>query len=224
MIVYTAIFGDIDRLWSANTNGVKHIAFVDSQKEECDLISGRPTNFPVWEQRVIIPNWDNRRTARHFKTMPHLYMPDADTWIWVDCNVRLMDTPQNIVDKYLQSGFATFKHPDRDCVYDEAEICARVNKDKPEILGPQVARYYKEGMPKHWGLAETRVVLRTNNEINNTLDSMWWDEIRTHSLRDQVSLPYVFWKMGLKWSIIPGRCGPIHPVGPFKYMRHNGRN
>jgi len=224
MIVYTAIFGDIDQLWSASTNGIKHVAFVDSIKEEIDTISCRPTHFPVWEQVVVIPKWDNRRTARHYKTMPHLHMPNEDVWIWTDCNVRLTDTPQNIVKAYLTGEFATFKHPDRDCVYDEANFCAKVNKDNRETLMSQIERYHKEGMPTHWGLAETRVVLRRNNSLNNKLDTMWWDEIEHNSLRDQVSMPYVFWKMGLKWDIIPGRCGPIRPVGPFKYMRHNGRN
>lgn len=220
IVVYSAIFGDIDKLWTAETNGVRHVVFTDSPKVEYDLPKGGKTANPVWEQIVLPPGWDMRRSARHYKTVPQYYMPEADIWVWVDCNVRLKIAPQLLVEQYLHEDFATFKHPDRDCLYVEADFCAKSHKDRPEVLKKQTDRYRKEGMPQHWGLIETRVVIRRNTPKVCELNTAWWDEIESNSLRDQVSLPYVFWKHGWRWETIPGRCGPVRPVGPFIYIGH----
>jgi len=218
--VYTAIFGNIDKLWGADTHGVRHVAYVDNHKQEFDIATKKPAKKPAWEQIVLPAGWDNRRTARHYKAVPHYYMPDSDVWIWVDGNVRLTESPQEIVKRYLHSDFATFKHPDRDCLYAEADFCALVKKDSKEVLMAQKKRYQVAGMPKSWGLAETRVVIRRNTPKIHSLNNAWWLEIENYSLRDQVSLPFVCWKRKMPWEVIPGRCGPIRPKGPFKYMRH----
>lgn len=219
LVVYTAIFGNSDRLWSAETGGVPHIAFVDSKKVEYGL-KGEVAKVKTWQQVVVEPGWDNRRSARHFKTLPQYYMPDYAAWIWVDCNVRLKITPQKALEDYLHTDFATFQHPDRNCLYVEADFCAKAKKDTPSMLGKQIERYRKEGMPERWGLAETRIVMRRNTESIRALNVAWWEEIEANSVRDQVSLPYVCWKRGTKWEVIPGRCGPIHPSGPWQYLSH----
>ena len=214
IVVYTAIFGNIDHLWTAETHGVKHIAFVDSYKQE------HATANPVWEQVVVPPGWDNRRTARHFKTLPQYYMPEADVWVWMDCNVRLKISPKELVHSYLKHDFATFKHPDRDCLYDEATFCAKSGKDSADVLKEQTAIYEQRGMPVKWGLAETRIVIRRNNLFIRDLNLEWWEQIEGFSLRDQVSLPYIFWRRGARWQEIPGRCGPVRPSGPWSYQSH----
>jgi len=220
IVVFTAIFGNIDRLWSAEAHGIQHIAFVNSRKQEFDLATSRPSAKPVWEQVVLEPGWDNRRTARHYKTLPHMYMPDADVWIWLDCNVRLKLSPQELVKRYLHSDFATFKHPDRNCLYKEAVFCSKVGKDRKNVIAAQTRRYRVAKMPQNWGLAETRIVIRRNTPEIQALNEDWWTEIRLHSVRDQISLPYVCWSHKMRWEVIPGRCGNAHPEGPWRYMRH----
>jgi hypothetical protein len=219
IVVYTALFGPIDQLWTAGTQNTRHIAFTDRKRDEIDLRTGRKVS-DNWEQVVVEPGWDNRRSARHFKTLPQYYAPDADVWVWVDANVRLTISPQELVDTYLHQDFATFKHPDRDCLFVEAAFCAQAKKDRSEVLDRQTAKYERESMPRYWGLAETRIVIRRNTPEVRELNVAWWNEIEEFSLRDQVSLPYVFWKRGLTWEVIPGRCGPVRPSGPWSYQSH----
>ena len=230
IIIYTAVIGNIDHLWSARPSkgDVQHIAFVDAHKREVGLWGGKPPRIvdsthsasPMWEQIVVKTEWDNRRTARHYKTLPHRYLPEHDVSIWVDGNVRLTIPPGRAVNDWLRGQIAILKHPDRRCLYDEATFCARHRKDDPRILKSQAARYRQAGMPAGWGLPETRVVIRRNTAQVQWINETWWNEIDRGSCRDQVSVPFVCWKAGVRWDEIPGRCGPVHPHGPFIYIRH----
>jgi len=176
---------------------------------------------PTWEIRQAPATYGPRRTARHYKALPHYYLPDADVTIWVDGNVRLLAPPEMIVDKYLgDADLAIFRHPDRVCLYDEAAFCAKVGKDSREVLDRQTARYRVDGMPRKWGLPETRCVIRRNTQRMVDLDALWWHELQEYSVRDQVSIPYVCWKLGLKWRVIPGRCWVKNQHPHFHYEKH----
>ena len=231
--VVTALYGTIDKLWSvcptAYDPNAEWFCFTDKEREQIGLWGGRTPGiiddgpaFPAWTQIVHEPRWDNRRTARHYKTMPHLYFPDADVWIWLDANVRLLITPTEAVERWLKGDLAIFKHPDRDCLYDEAQFCAKVGKDDKGTLGRQTVAYSADGMPTHWGLAETRCVIRRNTERMKSLSVGWWAEIEKRSIRDQVSLPFVCWQLGLRWDVIPGRAW-VHNSSEWFWFRKHGR-
>lgn len=233
IVVYTAIVGNIDRLWSAlpGTVDLPHIAFVDHPKTEAGLWGGQPPRIlpgtestsgrKAWEQRIIEPQWDSRRTARHYKALPHRYLPDADVWIWVDGNVRARAHPLKVLARYPDADLITYKHWDRRCLYTEAAFCAKIGKDKAATLNAQTRLYRKAGMPANWGLPATRVVIRRNTPVIRELNEAWWAEMERWSYRDQVSLPYVCWKLGIRWAELPGKC-VAGSKGEFLYVtRHH---
>jgi hypothetical protein len=47
------------------------------------------------------------------------------------------------------------------------------------------------GQPRHWGLWETQMVYRQNTPEIEALCRDWWEELKLHSRRDQISLPWV---------------------------------
>jgi hypothetical protein len=217
--------------------GARYIAFTEVPRREVGLWtrgganrpamvrgSGKnPALFPAWEQRIVPLKWGDRRTARHYKALPHRYIPDTDVWIWVDANVRLLIPPERAVVKWLgDGGLAVFNHPDRSCLYDEADFCGRKGKDGRDVLAKQIRKYAADGMPRKWGLAETRCVIRRNTPRMAELGEMWWAEIERHSFRDQVSLPCCCWKMGLRWKVIPGRVyvGEHRTNKDFWFVKH----
>jgi len=132
-----------------------------------------------------------------------------------------------MVRKWLTGSFlTTFTHPFRDCLYDEATFCLKVPRGEiyRKELAQQTAAYQRAGMPRHWGLAETRCVMRVNSPQITKMNELWWSEIQAHSPRDQVSLPYVCWKLGIKWGELPGRIrifnSPGGATGPFFCIKH----
>jgi len=229
IVVYTAIFGQIDKLWSVRPiarGKATHVCFSDVPRKEMGLWDGRhflgkasPRSL-TWKVHQVKQQDNPRRTARHYKCLPHRYLPDADVWIWIDGNVRLAIPPEEAVRQWLHSDMATFNHPDRNCLYVEASFCAKHNKDTATVLEAQVARYRKVKMPARWGLAETRIMIRRNTPAICEFNEAWWKEIEHGSLRDQVSFPFVCWKKGIRWTTIPGTCGMTKCKGPFYFIRH----
>jgi len=244
IVVYTAIFGEIDPLWPplpVAMDGTQYICFSDKQRlergywtqqltEDWPSIALGSEKFhaihqPQWQLRIIKPKLGFRKTARRCKVLVHEYFPDADVTIWLDGNIRLLISAKQAVKRWLgDADFATFTHTDRNCLYREAEFCLEKGKGNKSELRAQIAAYRQAKMPHYWGLPETKCVIRRNTERIKMLNETWWAELEQHSIRDQVSLPYVCWKLGIKWKQIPGRAGlrsfpgKLNPA--FWYTKH----
>lgn len=210
MIVYTAMMGDFDDLRPPEVEG-HFVAFVDS-----------PVEVDGWDVRVI-PKQDNPRlTARWCKTHPHVLFPETKVSVWIDGNVTLMVESVVIVGEWLAEGdIAAFAHPARDCAYDEARRCIKYGKGDPEKIAAQMEAYEAEGFPKDGGLGMTSVVARRHTQEVNRFNELWWAEIKTHSVRDQLSFPYVMWKTKTRVGLVPMYVGWAHPA--FSFGAHVGQ-
>jgi len=219
LVVYSALFGDKDPLWSpppVAMQGARYVLFTERYRREVGLWSrsglfegSRAVSSPVpaWEQQVVEVPYGARRTARYYKTMSHKVLPDADVTVWIDSNIRLLITPRKALKRWLKDNdLLVFRHPDRKCLFQEARVCLEWHKGDSSRIRSQVEAYEKEGMPYDWGLASTRCVIRTRRTRVLRLNEAWWKEIQTYSVRDQISLPYVCWKLGMRWGLIPGKA------------------
>jgi hypothetical protein len=100
-----------------------------------------------------------------------------------------------LLNKY---GFVSNLHRHRNCIYKELEACIRLKKDDPQIMQKQINSYRSAGMPEHYGLIEANLLVRDHhNPACIEIMERWWQEITRHSCRDQLSLPFVLWKMGI---------------------------
>jgi hypothetical protein len=121
-----------------------------------------------------------------------------------------------------------FKHPGRDCIYEEMDICASLNKINLSEAAEQMKEYAKQEWPPNNGLFELTCFLRKNTPELNTLCEKWWADICRYSNRDQLSFPIVF--KGHKFSFIPGSIAPIEGNKDFpgnnyfKYKFHKHFN
>ena len=229
IVVYTAIMGQLDKLWSvrpATRGKATYVCFSDVARKEMGHWDGKhfsgkvPSASSIWEVHQIRLRRSHRRAARQYKCLVHRYLPNADVWIWLDGNVRLTIPPEDAVRQWLHSDLATFNHSDRNCLYDEASFCVKHGKDMADVLRAQVARYRKAGMPAQWGLAETGLLIRRNTPAIHDFNETWWAEVHAGSQRDQVSFPFVCWKKGIRWTTIPGNCSLVRSKGPFYFIRH----
>lgn len=204
LIVYTAIIGGFnDRLRPAPTardpqnRPVKYVCFTDSFSFNfTDPPS--PDGAPKWELRL--PRWEHlevpRRTARWHKLLAHRALggDSPEFSLWLDGSHQLKVNPWELVDRYLaadKSEVATFKHCQRDCVYEEAKACVALHKDDTAAIVRQMDRYAREGVPHHAGLYETSVFLRRHTLATAAFNEAWWRELSGGSLRDQLSVNYV---------------------------------
>jgi hypothetical protein len=93
------------------------------------------------------------------------------------------------------------RHYHRDCVYDEGIVCIERKKDNEKDILRQLSFYRSKGYPAHNGLYANWWLFRRHTKEMRELSKLWWTQVEKYSCRDQISLPYLEWKHGLKISV-----------------------
>ena len=219
-VIYTAIFGGKDDLIEPE--------FIP---DGCDFFCFTDQDFKsdIWKIKKVKPEFDDPvRSAKIYKILPHKFLSEYETSIWIDGNLLIRGDVNKLINDYLKNNnLAVFSHNQhtkrwrklfwikntedcRDCIYDEAKFLLRIGedgkyKDDPELIIKQVERYKQEGYPEHNGLVVGMIILRKHNEkdVMQTME-YWWREIQNGSRRDQLSFNYVAWKNKLNFVYMKG--------------------
>ncbi|REG91488.1 glycosyltransferase domain-containing protein [Algoriphagus antarcticus] len=196
-VIYTALFGDYDDLVRPvqKFEGFDFVCFTDQQNLRSDL----------WEIKIIectekSPVLMNRR----IKMMPHQYLPDHKVSVYIDSNLKLLKDLSGLLENELsERNFLVPKHSIRNCLYEEAKECIIFQKSDYSATIKQLNHYRSSGFPAQFGLSENGILIRKHNDPEiKSLMEQWWKEFQTGSGRDQLSLPFVFWKNHLKLPLI----------------------
>jgi len=172
------------------------------------VIDGPPPSSDTWKSIDIrsikgIPPLDGSRVSRYIKLHPHLFLNEYDYSIYIDANIKTVGDMRYLIYLLNQYGFIANLHRHRDCIYEELEACIRLKKDDPQIMRKQIDSYRNAAMPERYGLIEANLIVRDHhNPACIEIMEKWWQEIAKHSGRDQLSLPFVLWKMGIPVSEI----------------------
>lgn len=200
--VYTSIYGVYDQL-----------KVPPPQSMEADFVcfTEQPLGKSYNGWRIVQDNrlrgHHPRIRAKYFKVRSDriftgLYsrlhgLSNYDVTIWIDGSVQI--TSKEFVREMLgfvrRFGLAMFIHPDRDCIYDEAQISSALKKYVGLPIHEQVETYRRLGYPAHNGLMACGLIVRMmKNPTLQTINRDWWHEIVTRSYQDQLSMPFVLWK------------------------------
>ena len=104
-----------------------------------------------------------------------------------------------------ESDFLLSKHPRRDCIYEEGKVCIEKGKGFRAGILKQLDFYRSENYPPHNGLYAAYWLFRRHTKKLKEFSKLWWEQVDKYSYRDQISLPYVAWKYGMKISLYEGR-------------------
>ena len=212
--VYTCITGAYDSIKEPLVieKNTDYIMFTDKNTN----VSNNNWNYKkidsVLENKY--PNFANR----YYKMNPFKLFKNYEYAIYVDGNVEIIGNIRNIcsIASNCESGIAMHLHPSRNCIYNEAKACEKLKKGNSLNINEQIAQYKREGFPCQFGMREaTIIVVDLNNKKAKEIFEMWWDEFcRSQSHRDQISFPYIIWKMGLSMSDV-GILGNNKKYNPF---------
>lgn len=196
IVVYTAITGKYENLKEPKFVSTKcdYICFTDDENMKSN----------VWQIRKIKDTCNNPiKTARKYKILPHLYLADYEYSIWIDGSIVIIgDLSKFLKNELGNAKMAFFKHPNRNCIYDEAKICS-IKKDNRKIIEKQMKRYKQKGYKEKQGLIASGIIIRKHNDdAVIRLMKAWWKEVASFSIRDQLSFNYVVWKNQATYKII----------------------
>ena len=177
MIIYTANFGDKDVVKEPliRPDNTKFVYFTD-----------RPFESDVWDVVIDNQQGDSNRIAKWYKINSHEVFPGEST-VWIDASIGVLSDPTEFFQGW--DNMLVRKHRDRNDIYEEAEACILSDRD-PAAVRIQIAEYMQQGHPRNTGLYINSILFRKPTAATTDLNRAWWQEIKRHSFRDQLSLPY----------------------------------
>lgn len=198
MVVFTGVFGRPDVLCepAVPLDGVDLVCYTDLE------FTGQSA-FRMIELHLdsLSPPKRNRRVK--------IWWPEIfdcfDYSLYMDSNVELRVDPHELI-RFLEPGsdIAVFRHPDRDCPYQEGRVCMRAGMADSTLVRRQLAYYRAAGLWPRSGLWAGTFILRRHTPRMQVFSETWWREVETFSGRDQISFPYVVWLLGTQVSEFPG--------------------
>jgi hypothetical protein len=218
--VITACYGGYDTPWPLPAHEEICATFVSDQ----DLVS-RAALDNGWTNGVLheIPHVHPRLAAKVAKCDPMRFMFDCphETIVWLDASARITD-----IDRFVDvvksvsvtEPMAQFVHPDRDDVEDEAKVSATMEKYQGQKVGMQAWLYRHHGLPAHWGLWATGMIVYHPLAFDiQAFGNAWLAEQLAWTYQDQISEPYLLWKADYKPRALPGH---LRDNGFVDWMPH----
>lgn len=216
--VYTAVFGGYDAA-----------CFPEYQNQDMDYFyvsDIKPEGLPEYYHWVnagdIIPAGITSpiKRNRYIKMHPHLFLKNYQYSIYLDGNI----TVKGDLSGFLcgsRTGIGVFMHPMRECVYYEALSIVNFKRVDVEDVCRQMNRYFEEGMPCRYGLAEMSVIVREHmkKECVVVMET-WWREFDRESQRDQLSFMYALWKNKFGLDDLASLGENVRQCGQIEFRGH----
>ena len=167
------------------------------------------TNDPtldVYPWKTVVDTTFNgmRMSARHKKTQLSKLHPDSEYFMWIDSYFKINVDPNELVKKYLiNHNIVVLPHPERNNIIEEANILLQWKPEQSNGLQEQIDFYYTEQYVPI-SLYETGIMIQRNTKKIQSMQDMWWSQIQKYCIRDQISFPYVIWKLGISVNTFPG--------------------
>lgn len=213
LVVYTAIFGGYDPLRSvAGANaGVDFVCFTDSENLEA----------PGWKIRIVrTDEADPVHKNREIKFFPNRFLDGYDESIYIDGNIAVKGSVREFLDQQeTLADISLPRHPDRTCVFEEANAVRARGLACDGDLVAQMDRYRSAGLPADFGLTENNLIYRRHFKPKVIeLMEYWWREFTQGAPRDQLALPFALWKSNIALSYL--EFGPRETARFFQIYPH----
>lgn len=217
-VLISALYGGYDSLKhpTPQEGNVACILLTDDPNVTSDV-----WNVVYWPK----PHMIGFLAAKAPKMLPMLYA-EAKASVWVDMSVQVLSPTFTLeAVEYARDGFATWPHPWNPNLDAEAAESLKQSRYQDQMLWPQVQRFFKEGVPRDWGVRHTAVVARAHNELTQ-LTGYMWDAEYEWSMADQIGFAYATWKTGVAVNELPMDQAFLHgfrtPDRPDKWLEHGG--
>lgn len=196
-VVYTVITQNYDCLRQPRiiSNNMDYVLFSD-----VPICNPGIWNLYPLPNRIAPP----LKSSRYPKILPHLFLSEYARSIYIDGSMEICGNLEFLLDEVLeQDDIAVYKHPLRNCAYDEADVLVSLGWISYIKTKAQLHRYLNDGFPRRMGLSECGIIFRKHNSCHviRTMET-WWAEFCKGAQRDQLSFQYACWKNNLRYKAI----------------------
>lgn len=162
----------------------------------------------TWQvEWVPQPDYTPRLASKFPKFLPGRFV-DSDIWVWLDAAFQVTDVgfKQFCLDALGEYDLVVWDHPDRHLrpdIYAEAHFSKNMDKYLHQPLDEQVAHYASDGLPAGSGLYACGTIVWRNTPACKEFGEAWLIENMRWTIQDQVSFPYLVWKLKPNFTTFP---------------------
>ena len=210
--VYTCITGGYDKLEipSFVDSRIDYFCFTDNEvHQDNDFWCTKLLNFS---------EFDNKDLNRYIKMNTHIFLSDYDITVYIDGNVKIVGDLYELLSEIngLDGVFFAYTHSERNCIYSEAAACSYYSHDWIWNIAKKMRGYSESNYPVNNGLVSANVLIRKNNSTMSILMDAWWSAYCHGVKRDQLSLPFISWKLNIQIDYLV-----INNFTYFKILGHS---
>lgn len=221
--VFTAIYGSCDQLVEPLTvpDNCHFYVFTDQAVPD----------HSVWKKVDIAFNQYNledasdRMKSRFVKMHAHLFFKDYRYSLYLDGNIQLLTDPTEFIEQ--MNGYGVIMHDDYrvDCAYDEIKRCQALNLLTEEEATNLEGYLEEKALSRDYGFLESPVVFRDHqNEIGKEMMEEWWQEFKKQGKLDEISLPVVLYRRGIRTLELAGLGYDLYSNYAFRKMQERRNN
>lgn len=195
IVIYTAIFGNIDKL--------EEPLYINEYIDYIVITDLEVPSYSKWKKYKrtdiyeYISVFNNQKKNRYCKLFPNVLFPEYKYSIYIDGQIKVCGDITQYVNQMKPCSIGMFGHPFRNDIYMEAMAVVKLRNASPKAVKRQIEYYKREGFPEKFGLFENGLIVREhNNEECITIMLEWWKQLNEFTLRDQLSFMYALWKKG----------------------------
>jgi len=207
VIVYTALFGDYDKLRSTSYPDVEHVLFTDKDRV-----------IPGWRTVVVERQFYNpARENRYYKLQPQKLFP-GERVLYHDASMQLKTHPLELLEWFnnqtrAYNSLYALEHPLLHTLPMEFDWVREQGMVDEEILRDMEKRY--ASVPKDSVGIEARLLISTPGA--SKFFDVWWSEVERYAHRDQLSFHYARFKAPCSMGLVPLKAARHH----FKIAPHS---
>ena len=197
--VYTVIIGKYDT--------IKTPKYFNLLKKQADFYCFTDQKISSKNFKILKFNkeFDSPTTvSRYPKINSHEFFQNYEYSIYLDGSFKLTCKDLNsLIKKHTSKGeIVRFRHPERNCLYEEGMICMKKGLDNKVLIENQLDRYRVKGFPRNFGLGANGFIIRKNTPEVTRFNKKWWEEYINNSKRDQLSFDYARWCTNIEMVFI----------------------
>ncbi len=165
------------------------------------------TNKPIHDSRgwtivrVDMPNGSAALDAKRYKWRSIEHLPEYEIAVWVDGYIAPSANFSQLLERWItnmkETGHSMLfrPHDQRVCIWDECEAVLAAKRDTPLHVEKVRTKLKQAEMPTNWGLFDTNcMILLHRDPACRKVTEAVWNQLQTHSVRDQLALPLVLYE------------------------------
>ncbi len=219
--VYTVITGDYDELLEPylRPDNCDFFAFTDRKFDDSS------STWTWMEIPDTLRGFSDPEKNRYLKMHPHELFDQYKYSVYVDGNVQIFTDMTEYINKLGPSGIGIHLHPSRNCVYEEMKEVENRGMETQKNIERHLSYMKETGMPENYGLLECTVIAREHhNSTCIKIMEEWWREYSEYSNRDQISLPHVLFRNGIKVQEVGVLGNNVRENPSFRIFEHTQKN